>query len=84
MRFTEGDTVRHRGLNFISGIVVQVIRVPDGDLENDRSYFCKVRLKNGQYYSDRTTEWEPSLESLDSSTAGAKVDREQQLYAKMG
>jgi hypothetical protein len=84
MRFTEGDTVRHKGLKFISGIVVRVIRVPDGDSDNDRSYFCKVQLKNGQFYSDRATEWEPGLEQLEATTVDSEGDKAKGSYAGMG
>ncbi len=84
MRFAEGDNVRHKGLRFISGIVVRVMKVPDTDREDDRSYFCKVQLRNGQFYSDRATEWEPILESLDSPTLESKPDREKRLYAEVG
>jgi len=84
MRLVEGDGVRHRGLKFISGTVVRVVRIPDTDLEDDRSYFCKVQLKNGQFYSDRATEWEPSLETAESTSREPKPDREEQLYAEMG
>jgi len=84
MRLTEGDRVRHKGLRFISGIVVRVSRIPDADQENDRSYFCKVHLKNGQFYSDRATEWELSVETPPSSRSESKQYREKQLYAGMG
>jgi len=84
MRFTEGDRVRHRGLKFISGIVMSVMRIPDADLEDDRSYFCKVQLKNGQFYSDRATEWELSVETPKSSSSGSKPGREERLYTEMG
>ncbi len=84
MRFTEGDSVRHRGLKFISGIVMQVMRVPDADLEDDRSYFCKVQLRNGQFYSDRATEWEPNLEQLGTPPTESKADRDEKLYAEVG
>ncbi len=84
MRFTEGDRVRHRGLKFISGIVVKVVRMPDGDLEDDRSYFCKVQLPNGQFYSDRASEWEPSLESDELTTRGSKPVQDEQLYTEIG
>jgi hypothetical protein len=60
MLFAVGDRVRHRGLKFISGIVVGVMRIPDTKQEDDRSYFCKVQLEDGQFYIDRTTEWEPT------------------------
>lgn len=59
MLFTLGDRVRHRGLKFISGIVVGVMRIPDTKQEDDRSYFYKVQFEDGQYYSDRATDWEP-------------------------
>jgi len=59
MQFTNGDRVRHRGLRFLSGIVVRVMRIPDTDEQDDRSYFYKVELENGQFYTDRVTEWEP-------------------------
>lgn len=84
MRFTEGDRVRHKGLKFISGIVMMVMRIPDSDLEDDRSYFCKVQLKNGQFYSDRATEWEPILETVNSPIRGSKPNREEKLYSEMG
>lgn len=84
MRFTEGDRVHHRGLKFISGIVVKVVRVPDTDPQDDRSYFCKVQLKNGQFYSDRATEWEPSFEASELTAVKSKPDREGQLYVGMG
>lgn len=84
MRFVERDRVRHRGLKFISGTVVRVVRIPDTGLEDDRSYFCKVELKNGQFYSDRASEWEPSLETVESTSREPKPDREEQLYAEMG
>lgn len=84
MRFTEGDRVRHRGLKFISGIVMRVMRIPDADQEDDRSYFCKVQLKNGQFYSDRATEWELNIDASPSSPRDSKPDREKQLYAEMG
>jgi hypothetical protein len=64
MQFTNGDRVRHRGLRFISGIVVNVMRMPDTNEQDDRSYFCKVELENGQFYTDRTTEWEPEVPSF--------------------
>ncbi len=84
MRFIEGDRVRHRGLKFMSGIVIRVVRIPDADQEDDRSYFCKVQLKNGQFYSDRATEWELSVEASPSSPRESKAGREDQLYAEMG
>jgi len=84
MRFAEGDRVRHRGLRFISGIVMRVMRIPESDQENDRSYFCRVQLRNGQYYSDRATEWELYLEPSPSSPSGANPAREEKLYAQMG
>ena len=61
MQFTNGDRVRHRGLKFISGIVVSVMRIPDTNEQDDRSYFCRVELANGHFYTDRTTEWEPEV-----------------------
>lgn len=83
MRFTEGDRVRHRGLKFISGILMQVMRIPDAEPEDDRSYFCKVQLKNGQFYSDRATEWELNQEATPCSSSEPKPGREEQLYAEM-
>ena len=64
MQFTNGDRVRHRGLRFISGIVVSVMRTPDTNEQDDRSYFCRVELENGRFYTDRTTEWESEISSL--------------------
>ena len=84
MRFTLGDRVRHRGLRFISGMVVDVVTIPDADLEDDRSYFYRVQLRNGQLYSDRATEWEPILESLESPLSESKPDQDGQLYAEAG
>jgi hypothetical protein len=83
MRFTEGDRVRHRGLKFLSGIVMRVTRIPDTDQEDDRSYFCKVQLGNGQFYTDRAAEWELSAETPSFSSRGSRRDREEQLYAKI-
>ena len=84
MRFTVGDRVRHRGLTFISGVVMDVARTPDADMEDERSYFCKVQLRNGQFYSDRATEWEPTLEQAPSAAREYKHHREDQLYVEMG
>ncbi len=84
MRFAEGDHVRHRGLKFISGTMVRIMRVPDADMEDDRSYFCKVQLKNGQFYSDRATEWELSSELPKPAALGSQTDQEEPLYAEMG
>ena len=64
MQFANGDRVRHRGLKFLSGIVVRIMCVPDTDEEEDRPCFCKVELENGQFYTDRVTEWEPEICSL--------------------
>jgi hypothetical protein len=83
MRFTEGDRVRHRGLKFISGIIMRVIRIPDADVENERSYFCKVQLGNGQYYSDRASEWEPNLEGKTPPPRESASSRGDTLYAEM-
>jgi hypothetical protein len=81
MRFTEGDRVRHRGLKFIAGIVTRVIRIPEADLENDRSYFCKVQLGNGQFYSDRASEWEPNIETESPPPRGSVTAGKGSLYA---
>lgn len=83
MRLAVGDRVRHRGLKFISGTVSRVTRVVDTGHEDGQSYFCKVRLKNGRFYSDRATEWELSGETPSFSPPGPKRDREEQLYAKI-
>lgn len=83
MRFTEGDRVRHKGLKFISGIVMRVIRIPEADLEDDRFYFCKVQLGNGQYYSDRASEWEPNLETKSVPPRKSASSREGIVYAEM-
>ena len=83
MRFTEGDRVRHRGLKFISGIVTRVIRIPEADLEDERSYFCKVQLGNGQFYSDRASEWEPNAETESIPSRGSVTERKGSLYAGM-
>ncbi len=83
MRFTEGDRVRHRGLKFISGIVTRVIRIPEADLEDDRSYFCKVQLGNGQLYSDRASEWEPNVETESIPSHRSVTARKGSLYAGM-
>jgi hypothetical protein len=80
MRFTEGDRVRHRGLKFISGVVIRVVRSPEADEASERSYFCKVQLRNGQYYSDRATEWELDLGSPSSSPEEFDHDSEDQIY----
>ena len=81
MRFTEGDRVKHRGLKFISGVVIRVIRMPGAGEEDHRSYFCKVQLRNGQFYSDRATEWEPSRETDMSSPPKSGPHRREQLHA---
>ena len=83
MRFTEGDRVRHRGLKFISGIVMRVIRIPNADLEDERSYFCKVQLGNGQYYSDRASEWEPNLEEKPAPPRESASTQGSTFYAEM-
>lgn len=69
MLLTKGDRVRHRGLRFLSGIVVRVMRISDVDGEDERAFFFKVELTNGQYYSDRAIEWE--LDAPVSSTKGS-------------
>ena len=84
MRLAAGDTVCHRGLKFISGIVVRVMRVPDTDEEDDRSHFCKVQLKNGQFYTDRATEWALGVETPSCSPCISKPDRDEKLYAELG
>ena len=83
MPFAVGDRVRHRGLKFLLGIVMRVTRIPDTDEEDDRSYFCKVELGNGQFYTDRVAEWELSAETPSFSSRGSKRDRDEQLYAKI-
>ena len=83
MRFTEGDRVRHRGLKFISGVVIRVIRMPGTEEGDHRSCFCKVQLRNGQFYSDRATEWEPSPESDMSVPSKSRPHREEQSYAEV-
>ncbi|MBW2122158.1 MAG: hypothetical protein JRH07_09975 [Deltaproteobacteria bacterium] len=84
MRLTEGDRVRHRGLQFISGIVAQVIMIPDADPEDENSYFCKVQLKNGQFYSDRASEWELNAGAVPPSSNNSKPDHDEPLYKEMG
>jgi len=84
MRFTVGDRVRHRGLKFISGVVMDVTRIPDADMEDDRSYFCKVQLRNGQFYSDRATEWEPTVEPAASHADGSEPEGDDQIYMELG
>jgi hypothetical protein len=69
-------------LKFISGIVIRVLRINDNDPEDERSYFCKVQLKNGHSYSDRATEWELNVETPSPSLP--KPDREEKLYAGIG
>ena len=35
------------------------VRIPDTKQEDDPSYLYKIQLEDGQYYSDRATDWEP-------------------------
>jgi hypothetical protein len=65
-------------------MVVDVVRIPDADLEDDRSYFYRVQLRNGQLYSDRATEWEPLVEAPESPLSESELDQDDQLYAEAG
>ena len=80
MWFREGDKVRHRGLRFISGIVIKVMKLPDADLEDDRSCFYKVQLKNGHLYSDRAAEWELTFDDLGDRPLRPKDEPEEQFF----
>jgi hypothetical protein len=84
MRFTEGDRVRHKGLTFISGIVMRIVRISEAHQEEDRSYFCKVQLKNGLFYSDRATEWELNTETVPFSSVESNSDTGKHSHSDVG
>lgn len=60
MRFNKGDRVRHRGLRWLSGTVVEIYEALRAHSDEGRYYLYKVSLERGNYYIDRGCEWELS------------------------